>query len=473
MVTEHGVYFDYFRHQVTNNLAGFYTTNIWSHLVGGECLQEDCIQHSVLAIGALMRSMSEGLPSSGEEDHNTVSQMLAFGKVAEQHHRAALRHYGKALNLLRQRIQCMVRSTPGAAVTTTLLLVVFELLQGRPDTAHSLVSLAIPLLEGRSPLFQSKHAPPAKSDPDPAFRDMEWVLPTISNMHRLSHSLRFPHETINFCTTETNFDFPDPGCDSMSKLFTCWGRFFTLSIIFFRQSIWYELEHMSADVPPSIALQQEMLLSHLQRWKHILADCAKRLQVEAAGKSALRIVQVHWLLLEIMISCCLDRAQLMFDRFEEEFSRLIALCVDLIQDPSCCRRPTSVLLGEGLILPLSITIRFCRNHNIRMRAIEAMNLIPGSIVAWDLRDMLDGLLGAVLLEELGRLSNGFVPPESRWVWLEGGQSKGGDQFVKVYQRLMPKEKGEIVFKELRVDTDLLPEICAVAGCTGDHSRAEV
>ncbi|KAH8898419.1 hypothetical protein GQ53DRAFT_742471 [Thozetella sp. PMI_491] len=444
-----GVYFDYFRRQVVNNVAGLHTTNIWSRLVAGEGLEDDCIHHSVLAIGAFMRSTAQA--------------------SNEQHHQVALQHHITAVTSFRQRIQFMAASSPAAVVMTTLLLAVFELLQGKLDAASSMVNSAIALLGDFSTPAQGEGAVVARRLSSRELHDIDWVLPSISVMDRLSHVARQPRCGMHLSQIEAEFRPPRPGRDSVSELFTRWGRFFTTSILFLQQSTFCGPKAVSEQELLESRPQQEALLSRLQKWKAVLVEYACSPHIDTTSQNALRLARVHWMLLYITVSCCLDPTHVIYDSFEDEFLVLSLECVDLVRDGWSHNPPTSVLLGEGLILPLSTVVRLCRNHDIRMKAAEALASLPSSIVAWDIQNLLDGLLGVVFLEELGRNDAGFVPPESRWCYFEDEQSTLGGNQDKVFQNLISDETNAPIRKTLSPDLDLRAEICKVAGCTKDHS----
>ncbi|VUC29256.1 unnamed protein product [Clonostachys rosea] len=460
-----GAYFDYFRHQVTSNLAGFYTCPVWSQLVS-EGLQDDCIQHSILAVGALIRAVGSQKTLVPETSSpNTTEDPYAVA----QHRNTALRHHLKAVKHLRERIEVMATAAPRTVVVSTLLLVVFELVQGQAKIAETLLDSSLRILKDLITIFQTNPKEQASCVRDSGFQDMEHVLPCISVMSHLSNISRPQHQFPSYFKVEPEFRSDDPDCSSVSEFFSSWGRFFTSGSIFVGHSI---STVTPTNPPDDLALmRQEIFLSQLQRWKDVMVHYASSPTVDAASKKALRIAQIHWLLLHISLACCLDTTQVAYDAFKEEFKELTMKCIGLYRDSLSHPRPTSVLLGQGLILPLCTVVRACRDHDIRMMAVEALSELPRSMVPWDIISTMDGILGAVLLEEIGRDEDGSVPPQARWFWLrdEDAPVEGTEKCGKIYQCVMLGEDGQQVYARLSPLDDVRREICNVRRCAGIHS----
>ncbi|WQF77346.1 Putative zn(2)Cys(6) fungal-type DNA-binding domain, fungal transcription factor [Colletotrichum destructivum] len=492
-----GIYFDYFRHQVSTNLAGYYTSPNWSYLVVGEGLQDDCIHHSILAVGALIRA-------SPQEDANNPGgglppprkKLLTDGYGVTAHREVALRHHVKAVKSLRERMELITASSPTTVVVTTLLLVVYELLQGEPKTAELLLNSCLGVLKDCITMFESGggggsgavETTTTRQHPrDSEFDDMEHVLPCIAAMSHLSQSLQPLRRHTHPFRIDPGPDLHDPEHDSISRFFISWGRFFTFGVGFVGNSADFASTEggggVGGDITTLDALRhrltthQQTLLARLRRWRAVIQYYAQSPRVDAGTKKGLRIVQIHWLLLHITLTCCLDPTEVAYDAFGAEFRDLTVQCVDLYRDCVSQPRPTSVLLGQGLILPLCTVVRACRDHDVRMTALQALREIPSSMVSWDVVSAMDGILGALLLEETGRRADGFVPPESRWFWLEDvpvaqetgtGTGPAHSSRLKVYQRLSPDYNGKAVLTKLRTTSDMQSRICKTAGCNKEH-----
>ncbi|GJC92743.1 C6 zinc finger protein [Colletotrichum higginsianum] len=495
-----GIYFDYFRHQVSTNLAGYYTSPNWSYLVVGEGLQDDCIHHSILAVGALIRASPQEDANNPDGLPTRKKKLLTDGYGVTAHREVALRHHVKAVKSLRERMELITASSPTTVVVTTLLLVVYELLQGEPKTAELLLNSCLGVLKDCITMFEGggsgaveASAVGARQHPrDSEFDDMEHVLPCIAAMSHLSQSLQPLRRHTHPFRIDPGPDLHDPEHDSISRFFISWGRFFTFGVGFVGNSADFASAEGGGDggialdaLRHRLTAHQQTLLARLRRWRAVIQYYAQSPRVDAGTKKGLRIVQIHWLLLHITLTCCLDPTEVAYDAFGAEFRDLTVQCVDLYRDCVSQPRPTSVLLGQGLILPLCTVVRACRDHDIRMTALQALREIPSSMVSWDVVSAMDGILGALLLEETGRRADGFVPPESRWFWLEDvpvaqetgtwtgtgtgtGTGPAHSSKLKVYQRLSPGHDGKAVLTKLRTTSDMRSRICKTAGCNKEH-----
>ncbi|KAJ5771945.1 beauvericin cluster-specific repressor BEA4 [Penicillium odoratum] len=454
-----GIYFDYFRHQVSSNMCGFYTTSMWSGLVIAESFHHDAVRHSILAIGALILTISQ---TSNLPDRATTSASFLLEKIINSHHRNSLKHHLHAARSFRAEVHDLAASSPRSVLVVTLLLVVFELLQGKLKTADTLMNSSMDLLRENITLFQPASTVTQKVHRD--FKEIEHVVPCISVMSHLSH-LSDQHHKLPLMKSEPDFFFPRPGRESIHDLFIQWGRFFTFAIIFLGHTIYSELRSIPREQPKRFISQQKQLLSHLENWKSTLSEY---FGTSTADQKALRIAHIHWLMLYISINCCLDPTELSCDNFENEYRDLTNQCIDLIQDNISHARPTSVMLGEGLLLPLCTVMRSCRNHEIRMMAVEAVGQLPWSMVAWDLKKLLRGQLNAILMEELDRDRNGLIPPQSRWFWLRDEWNYKTESLERIFVNQQPNENGILDFKVLSVHGDTWPDICLAVGCKGQH-----
>ncbi|WYZ35212.1 hypothetical protein EsH8_I_001488 [Colletotrichum jinshuiense] len=461
-----GIYFDYFRHQVSTNLAGYYTSPTWSQLIVGEGLQDDCIHHSILAVGALMRSTSHDVKSGSPRKRPLLP--VSDRPFVTEHREVALRHHVKAVTSLRERIGSMAASSPQTVVVTTLLLVIFELVQGEVRIAEQLLNSCLGVLKDFITMFEGKANSDHGNSRDTEFDDMEHVLPCIAAMSHASQSLQPRRRYLHPLKINLESEFHNPGSEPISKFFISWGRFFTFAISFIGNTTDAAAEGISLDTLRRLTLHQQTFLTHLQKWRSIIQYYAQSPKVDHATKKGLRIAQIHWLLLHITLTCCLDPTEVAYDAFEIELRDLTTQCVSLYRDCVSHPRPTSVLLGQGLILPLCTVVRACRNHDIRMTALQALQEIPSSMVAWDVVATMDGVLGALLLEETGRDATGFVPPESRWFWLRDVAVQETGRVHKVYQRLSPGHDGKPVLTKLRPTSNMRLKICKAGGCNKEH-----
>jgi hypothetical protein len=117
------LYFDLFRHEVVHDLAGIGYHELWTTTILYEALQDECIRHSVLALGALSLALEE----DGAEGLLPLVN-LSRNSAIKQHYSDALRHHGKALHIFSQAIED--RWSSRFIFLATVALAAFEVLHG-------------------------------------------------------------------------------------------------------------------------------------------------------------------------------------------------------------------------------------------------------------------------------------------------------------------------------------------------------
>lgn len=455
------VYFDSFRHQVARQVMGHFTYGMWFRLAVGEAYQDECIRDCVLAIGALACSMSS------PQAHG---QPLSV--TTTQHHQAVMRHRARAMSNLRQvRERKSLYRSPRSTMITTLLLVLLETLQGQMKEADGLMNAGMSLLRDHITFFRNSNDGGYRGVIDDDLREMEHALPCLSVMSHLSYQFQPESRVFHHLTSDPSFLFPRIGRDPISRMFANWGRFFTSALIFTGQAVYARLEGMPMHKLVMLIPRQHTFMAHLQTWKSIITDYASTPTLDDVSRKALRIVQIHWLMLRANIATALDLTEVSCDAYTEEYRSLMHLCVAFLRDELTSRTPASVLQCEGLIMPLTLIMYTCRDHDLRMEAREAVRFLPWAKDSEDGKDILLALRGKMLLEEQGRDANGHVPAEARWFafggeWDEDRKTSDGSF---LYWRQCMGEDGSPVFTKLTVDTTSWPDVCEVAGCTKDHA----
>ncbi|KAH6692704.1 hypothetical protein F5X68DRAFT_60380 [Plectosphaerella plurivora] len=453
------LYFDYFRLQVVQELAGHYTAGLWSRLAVGEALQDDCVRHCVLAIGALTQSMS------------VQPNRLTFKVPSNAHHDAAVRHHQQAIMSFQKHIQGWTTPpSPRSVMVTNTLLVLLETLQGRMKSADNLMNAGLSILKNQISLFCRDPEWIASAVVDDDMRDMEHVLPCLSVMSHFSYQYEPTRRVFQHLSSDPDFYFPRVGIDPIGRLFSNWGRFFTYGMIFSGQAVYACLEGMPIATLVRLLPRQQTFLSHLQTWRTVIAEYAACDDLDAASRRALRLVEIHWLVLRCNASVALDPTEVACDAFVDEYRHLLTLCLDFMRDELTTRSPASLVLGEGLMYPLKMIVYSCRTHDVRVEALEALCLLPWATESEGASDLIEALSGAILLEEQGRNARGWVPPEERWFALGGewDDERRATEGTRVYWRQCPDEDGNPVFRKLSDDHRQWPNICDVARCTKDH-----
>ncbi|VTT64357.1 unnamed protein product [Fusarium fujikuroi] len=128
------VYLEHFNQNANLSNALFSYSEHYSCIILQETLQDECIQHAVLALGAFFYS---GF---------ILSQNDLQVEMANHHRHQSLQLYNIALHTFRKRIQNLIGTTSRWIVLMTPLLAMYELLQGDFDAADQLLHSAVEAL---------------------------------------------------------------------------------------------------------------------------------------------------------------------------------------------------------------------------------------------------------------------------------------------------------------------------------------
>ncbi|KAM0277813.1 hypothetical protein ACHAQH_005517 [Verticillium albo-atrum] len=457
------VYYDLFRYRLVHHLAGYRYTDLWSRIVLEAGMRDDCIRHCILAIGALTMAISEVPASANDEPlgggRPSVLSPWTHKQIVNEHHKHALRHHLKAITSFRKRMQDSATFSPRCIHLMTLILIVYEFMQGNNDGAKTLLNCGLALLRNSITLYEGTPAQssPGRKEEEEDLDDIEHNLPCLGVMLDYSNQLaRQDGQLYQLKCDPDDMRLPQLGRDSMAKLMAYWGRFFTFSIVFIGKAIYVPRlnpQGTTGFYQAGIRAKQKVFLAHLHRWSPVLREYARCPQLDAAARKELRVVRLYWMVLYVHFCCCHDPTDLAFDAFAAEFDDIVTQTLELFADDDGSGGNPSLTLGEGVASPLFFALRSCRDRAVRRRAAHAVGRIPWRDSGFDAQAMIVGKLGAVVMEEAGRDAEGFIPAEARWFWMGGEWHVGKRAVVATYVRHAPDELGRQVSKQLTMGVD--------------------
>ncbi|KAK3358536.1 hypothetical protein B0T24DRAFT_643772 [Lasiosphaeria ovina] len=508
-------YFDLFRHKLTDDLSGYSCTDFWTRVVLCEAMTNNCVRHAVLAIAALSQGISDSLvvassspnPSTKKNNNNNNNNKPSAlfpwtaKSIVNSNHRTGLRHYVEALSMFRKQVDTNVNTevqSPRAVLIMTILLITFELLQGNMETVDVLLTSSIHLLKGSLSQYRRDTSPiqfnsqargwTGKEDD---LHDIEYMLPFLSIMGGWTPFLKTQRTNLALWDTSARGDDAVPNLaehQSTKQLQADWCRFFARASAFTGQALTAVTQQrpvgVAVDLDPALLHEQQRYLSHLGRWRDVLDAALARAATShdsQANNRAIRLMQLHRLVLSIGMQCCLDPTDMLWDAYDDEFLALVEGClafaVEAATKPTAAGRSyryyyyARFTFGMGVLSTLGPVIAKCRNHDIRMRALEMARRMPWREGAWDAEAELFGKLGAVLLEERGRnADDGVVWAENRWTWVDGDWDMERRKLVGRYVRSVPDRlTGDHVVTSLEVNLDAWPDVCRDVSCEVDHA----
>lgn len=454
------VYFDLFRHSLVKDLSGYLHGDFWSRVVLIESTRDECVQHGILALGALSRAIfpgaNAGLSPRGAAAPTGVSAAPLHpclgGDILNEHHSAAIHHQNQAINLCLKRIRdgpdCM---SPRALLINTFLLLAYELLQGNMTGADGLMTTGIRLLRDSVPILRetvpSTSTPAQAPQPprrlmvpdthDQELADMEHMLPYLSVMsgHTLgpcASQLRLYSHLISCPNPSSTLPL---GPMLPSQLLSAWGRFHTHAIIFGLQAREMHTGPApflpesgpstgSAHAPVShnpvqVEMERVRFLAGLGHWREVILEARERAASasDARTRRALRLVHMQYLATLIDASSCRDVSDMAYDAFEPEFRELLRLCGECVAEAE--REPVSKIgftfEGGSIAAPLTLIASKCRRREVRLKAVSLSKRLSWREGAWDGKTLLCAL-GVVVLEEEERNTRGLVEAKDRVRW---------------------------------------------------------
>jgi len=501
--TQQVPYVDFFRHALVVDFTGYSSSDFWSRVVLCAAMTDDCVRHAVLAIAALSAAISDSIrPTSTPRSKPSALAPWTARSVISSKHRLALRYYVESLSLFRTRIETgLATRSPRSVLIMSLLLITFELLQGNMEGVDRLMTTSIHLL--RPSLTQHHRHDVGGKHAEDDVTDIEHMLPFLSIMGGWTPFL--PMQRTNLALWDVS-----PGAGP-SEVLSCtanvvqiqteWSRFFSRACAFTSQAFTTIMQTHPPSVPESLVAQQQAYLAHLSEWKTMLSTALLRTSnTSIKAQNSIQLMQLHCLVATVGISCCLDTTDTAWDAYDVDFETIIDGVLSLAKSTFTFIPNTKTenmnmyqanfTLSMGILSTLGPPIAKCRDHNIRMRALEIARRMPWREGAWDAQAELYGKLGGVLLEERARIrkfkkvvdgdwvspssSSTDIGPEDRWTWIEGtwdvNSQASGKKMVGVYARSLPGQHGELVIQELELGLDAWVDICGEVGCAVDHAE---
>ncbi|PVI02591.1 hypothetical protein DM02DRAFT_612826 [Periconia macrospinosa] len=467
-------HFDFFRHQLTMDFSGYSCSDLWSRVVLCEAMTNDCVRHAVLAVAALSQGISISLESSLKSNKPSALSPWTSKSIVNSHHQAALRHYVRALSMFRMEVHVAAEiHSPRAVFIMTYLLITFELLQGNMEMVDRLLNSSIQLLKGslkqhrqHAQLQHNGTRRRAEDDVD----DIEHILSFLSIMGAVTPFLKRQQANLALWDTTAIDDVPDLEPRSTKQLQTCWGRFFSRTLAFTGQAFAIAAETRTAEIELTLVRKQDAYLSHLDKWRQVLDVGLARAIITSdnRAKMAIQLMQLHHLMISIVVKCCLDHTDMIWDEYDHDFFVLVERCLAFAAETKPGYHALFTL-SMGVLSTLGPAIAKCRNHNIRMKALEIARRMPWREGTWDAEAEIYGRIGAVLLEERGRNRDGFISPENRWTWVEGDWNLERNTLIGKYVRSIPDRTGNPVLTSLEVGLDAWYDVCADICCPVDHA----
>ncbi|EXU96582.1 Zn(2)-Cys(6) zinc finger domain protein [Metarhizium robertsii] len=149
-----GLYFELFRVQTSSELSGYFNSNFWAQRVLQECHAESAIRHSVVALGALYKTLEQShyIPIISPDKKEMLQGTL------ESHWQVAVNQYSDAMNSMMLLHGQSLRSFR-TRLMASILLACFDSFIGDHKQAIIQIQTGLSLLEQLKTLYPNHRTP--------------------------------------------------------------------------------------------------------------------------------------------------------------------------------------------------------------------------------------------------------------------------------------------------------------------------
>ncbi|KAI1449950.1 hypothetical protein F5Y02DRAFT_370493 [Annulohypoxylon stygium] len=421
-----GLYFQLFRERTAGELSGFFDSSFWTRSVLQECHSEEAIRHSVVALGALYKTLeklSESPPSSPAAIMDVTDNAVRHGEVA-------FKHYSLALN-------CIINSTsPDQAsqrmsLMASVLLACFDSFIG--DHKHAIVQIqtGLRLLETLRAQRRNSFLPKPE---EPVEQDLVQMFTRLAIQAKsYDMAFHFPQPFVIRLTPQSNEQAPSPSSDGGSPASTsqsqipeqfetlhearlAWDTLCERMMRFTENMFTYTTSMSPMGVLPHSLKQYgigfaEKLSSWSKAFEPILMSRSTPAK-SSQEKTAIAVLKMNQVMGEILFYMIFSDTELQFDAHLPQFKTIVNLAMEVVGDEErraaakrcpnphfCHHQPThpdifggpytakhikpSFSADLGIVPPLFVAATKCRDPTTRRQAIQLLRSSSRREGMWD------------------------------------------------------------------------------------------
>ncbi|KAL2840552.1 hypothetical protein BJY01DRAFT_249922 [Aspergillus pseudoustus] len=341
--------YSFFSSQTISTLSGFFDSPLWQELLPQRSFSDPAVYHAVIALTAVHQDIEmHGLPLPGQDLQNDW-------------HRFALDQSGRSFSLLSRRHASQDPRFREVMLLCCLLFVLTQLIRGQYDEAFRHLQCGLKILnEARG----STHEPPVNPCIIAAFTNLEIQSLQYGECATLPDDSGFEHQ---ICTVENLGVFLSfqEARQSLDSLLGGVFRFLT------RCGALSE-EEILADYGVLQQRQTELLSQHNMFVHGLERFCATR-NLNAKEQRGAAMMQLVQRSLALIVKTSLLRDEMALSYYTPEYDEIITIAEEITS--TFPGRP-SVTLDVGIIPPLYSAAMWCRDRNVRRRAIAVLKSWP-------------------------------------------------------------------------------------------------
>ncbi|KAJ9294603.1 transcriptional regulator family: Fungal Specific TF [Paecilomyces variotii] len=341
--------YSYFKSQTISTLSGFFDSPLWQEILPQRSVSDPAVYHAVVALSAVHQDLEmHGLPLPGQDLQNAWN-------------RFALDQCGRSFTLLSRRHASQDPYFREVILMCCLLFVITQLLRSQYDEAFRHLQSGLKILDEAK---ENPREPPVAHCIVEAFTNLEIQSIQLGACEVALENNGFEHQICIFDTPEIFSSFQEAR-RSLDSILGAVFRFLTRCGGLSEQEILSDYE--------ALHKKQLELLSQCNGFgSRFELFCGSRTfnAKEQRGADMMRLVQRF---LALTVKICLLRDETALDYYTSEHETHILMAAEIMtRFPD---RP-SVTLDIGIIPPLYSAAMWCRDHNVRRRAIAVLKSWP-------------------------------------------------------------------------------------------------
>ncbi|KAI1375205.1 hypothetical protein F4677DRAFT_455094 [Hypoxylon crocopeplum] len=341
-----GQYFQLFRERTASELSGFFDSSFWTRSVLQECHSEEAIRHSVVALGALYKTlekMSESPPGS-------PSGLVEMTDNAVRHWEVAFKHYSLALNSMVSSTS-QDQSSQRTSLMATVLLACFDSFIGDHKQAIVQIQSGLRLLETLRAQRRNAFLPKPE---EPVEQDLVQMFTRLAIQAKsYDMAFHFPQPFVIRLTPQSSDHPVSPSSDGGSPVSTHQSQipdtFQTLfearlswdtlceSVMRFNENMFSFTTSMSPmGVLPNSLKQYGMgFAERLAAWSRAFEPILSSRATPAKSsqeKTAIAVLKMNQIMGSILFYMTFSDTELLFDTYLPQFKAIVNLAMEVVGD---------------------------------------------------------------------------------------------------------------------------------------------
>ncbi|KAL7625086.1 hypothetical protein AAE478_004300 [Parahypoxylon ruwenzoriense] len=423
---QEGQYFQLFRERTASELSGFFDCAFWTRSVLRECHSEEAIRHSVVALGALYKTlekMSESPPSSPSDSIDPTDNFVQHGEVAFKHYSLALKSIISSTS--------QDQSTQRMSLMATVLLACFDSFIGDHEQAIVQIQNGLKLLETLRVQRRNAFLPVPE---EPVEQDLVQMFTRLAIQAKsYDMAFHFPQPYVIRLTPQSSEHPLSPSSDGGSPVSTTSSQIPEIfqSLIEARQA-WDALcermmrftENMFSYTParsPMGVLPNSLkqygtnFMESLEAWSRAFEPILISRTAPAKSsqeKTGIAVLKMNQIMGQILFYMTFSDTELQFDAYIQHFRDIVNLAMEVIGDEerrAAAKRcpnlhfchhipPQPDMFGGqytarhikpsfsadlGIVPPLFVVATKCRDPLTRRQAIQLLRTSSRREGMWD------------------------------------------------------------------------------------------